>query len=173
MRCPAQLSFGGDFKCSLVYGGEHSVGKRKKARPIHTKKPMHITLRSSEAVGGRSFRRFANLKFIEELLPRIAKRWGITLYKQSINGNHIHLALRTLTRRGLQNFLRIISGQIARFVTGARRGKPFGKRFWDLPAFSRIAEWGNAFKALKRYVEQNVWETLGLIPYQKRNQKNP
>ena len=171
MRAGSQLSFGGDFKQALVHGGEYSKGKRKSLRPISTKKPMHVTLRSSEAVGKLSFRQTRNLSFIENLLPGVAKKWGIRLYRVSINGNHLHFALKAETCRGFQNFLRVVSAQVARFVTGARRGKPFGKRFWDLPAFTRIVEWGKAFSQLCDYVVQNVLETIGAIEYRPRGRK--
>ena len=97
---------------------------------------MHVTLRSSNAVGELSFRRSCNLQFIENLLPRVGKKWGVRIYRVSVNGNQIHLALKADHRKGFQNFLRVVGAQIARFITGAKRGKPYGKRFWDLPAFT-------------------------------------
>ena len=172
MKSGSQLSFGGEFKRRLVHGGEHSIGKRKVARPVSTRKAMHVTLRSSHAVGELSFRRSSNLQFIETLLPRVGKKWGVRIYRVSVNGNHIHLALKADQREGFQNFLRVVGAQIARFITGARRGKPFGQRFWDLPAFSRIVEWGKGFETLSKYVRQNVLETLSVTPYQPRKKRS-
>ncbi len=45
--------------------------------------------------------------------------------------------------------LRVLSAQVATFVTGAKKGKPFGKRFFDLPAFTRIGEWPHSLPAKK------------------------
>ena len=168
MKARSQLLLSEDFEMSLVHGGEYSVGKRKKSRPVTTKRPMHITMRSSEARGKLSFRHARNLAFIRNLLPHVARKWGIKIYQLSINGNHLHFLLKASHRKGFQNFMRVVSAQIATFVTGAKKGKPFGKRFWDLPAFSRVVEWGKAFGAAKRYVIQNVLETLGVIDYRPR-----
>ncbi len=151
-----------------MHGGEYSVGKRKKSRPLNTRKPIHLTLRSSYAVGKNSFRTKKNEAFISKLITSLSRMWGIRIYQYSIHGNHLHLSLKALTRQGFQNFLRVLSAQVATFATGAKRGKPFGKRFFDLPAFTRIGEWGKPFKILIKYVAQNVMEASGLIPYQPR-----
>ncbi len=156
------------FKHSLVHGGEYSIGKRKKFRPFNTRKPIHLTLRSSYAVGSYSFRTKKNEAFISKLITSLSRKWGIRIYNHSINCNHLHFNLRAYTRRGFQNFLRVLSAQVATFVTGAKKGKPFGKRFFDLPAFTRIGEWGKPFKTITDYVVQNVREASGLVPYQPR-----
>ena len=166
-----QLLLDDSFIVSPLHGGEHARGKRKKARPISTKKPIHLTLRSSYAVGGYSFRTKRNREFISALVRSLSRKWGIRIYEFSINSNHLHFAVRALTRKGFQNFLRTLGSQIATFVTGARKGKPFGKRFFDLPAFTRIAHWGKAFERLKAYVIQNVLEASGVISYQPRKAK--
>ena len=166
-----QLLLDDSFIFSPLHGGEYAIGKRKEARPISTKKPIHLTLRSSYAVGVYSFRTKRNREFISALVRSLSRKWGIRIYEFSINSNHLHFALRTLTRKGFQNFLRTLGSQIATFVTGARKGKPFGKRFFDLPAFTRIAEWGKAFERLKAYVIQNVLEANGVISYQPRKAK--
>lgn len=59
-------------------------------------------------------------------------------------------------------------GKNSIFLKLREKGKPFGKRIFDLPAFTRIAEWGKAFKTLTDYVVQNVMEASGLTPYQPR-----
>lgn len=166
-----QLLLDDSFIFSPIHGGEYATGRRKIGRPISAKKPIHLTLRSSHAVGVLSFRTKKNREFISALIKSLSRKWGIRIYEFSINSNHLHFALRTLTRRGLQNFLRTLGGQIAAFVTGARKGRPFGKRFFDLPAFTRIGQWGKAFKRLKAYVTQNVLEACGTIPYQPRKVK--
>ena len=166
-----QLLLGDSFIFSSLHGGEYTPGKRKKARPISTKRPIHLTLRSSHAVGCYSFRTKRNREFISALIKFLSRKWGVRIYEFSINSNHLHFALRALTRKGFQNFLRTLASQIAAFVTGAKKGRPFGKCFFDLPAFTRIAQWGKDFKRLKAYVIQNVLEASGVIPYQPRKVK--
>ena len=130
---------------------------------------MHVTLRSSKAFGKFSLLRFETE--IIRILERQANRWKVLIYERAVNGNHIHLAIRGKERRCIQNFFRSICGLIARLVTGAERGRKFGK-FWDELIWSRIAEWGKAFHSLKAYVRQNYLEAHGLIPYQPRRRSN-
>ncbi len=162
MKRNYQYSFGRDFKTPLFHGGEHSIGKRKTRRPIHTKKPMHLTMRSASAKGKSSLGLPRHRNFIERKVREYASRWGIRIYTFSNNSNHLHMVIRTTTRAGFQNFLRTLSAQVATFVTGAKKGAALGKRFWDLLAFTRVAEWGRAYAVAKDYVEMNQQEAVGL-----------
>lgn len=126
-----------------------------------------MTLRSSKAVG--KYRLTLHRKAIETILVTQAKRWDVTIYERSINSNHIHLAIRSKSRLGLQNFFRTIGALIARTVTGAKKGNPFGK-FWDEVVWTRIVEWGKAFITLVNYVKKNILESTGTIPYLRFNQ---
>jgi hypothetical protein len=72
------------------------------------------------------------------------------------------------TREGFQNFFRVLCGLLARKITGAERGKALKKRFFDLIIFSRIVEWGKAFRTMKNYVWKNQLEAEGLIFYTPR-----
>ena len=47
---------------------------------------------------------------------------------------------------------------IAREITGARRGRPFGKRFWDELAFTRVIAGGRDFRGMKKYLHKNAAE---------------
>ncbi len=152
----------------LTHGGEHSKGRRKCRRPLCTKRPLHVVLRSTRAVCRLSLRGSGNYQLAERLIIKYAKMFYIRIYKYSINSNHIHLALRTKTREDFQNFLRALAGNLA-----AKLLKTYGEegKFWDLLAFSRIADWGNGFKALIQYVIQNQMEASGAVAYKERNRK--
>lgn len=163
-----QLLLSPEFTLKLVHGGEHSVGRRKSIRPFSSKKPIHATMRSSWALGRYSLRRMETQNFIRATVRRLSEKWGVTVYEISINSNHLHFVVRAKTRQGFQNFLRVVAGQVACFVTKARKGIALKKRFWDLPAFTRLAEWGKAFQSAKRYVVQNILEAAGIIPYTPR-----
>ena len=153
------------LKTAVEYGGDQSHGKAKVRRPLSTRKPIHVTLRSSKAVGSRSLRRYqAQIHLIMGLQ---SSRWGVRVYRSSINGNHIHLVMRGKTRLGIQNFFRTFAGLTARLVADAKKGKPFGK-FWDKTIWTRVAEWGQAFKALGNYVVRNVLESTSIIAYDRR-----
>ena len=102
---------------------------------------------------------------MERLLAKHKKRFGLRIYKYSINSNHIHLAVRAYRREDLQNFLRAFAGELALKILkkAGLRGK-----FWDLLAFTRLVEWGKSFKSLLDYVETNQKEAEGLIVYRPR-----
>lgn len=155
----------------MKHGGELGVGKRKVARPIVTKRAMHVVLRASVAKGKLSLLRPKNARFIETEMARAGRRNGVKIYEFANVGNHLHLLLRAKTRDGFRVFLRTFAGKVAQGVTGAKKGNPFGKRFWDLTAFSRIVEWGNAFLTTRTYVIQNRLEASGVISYKPRAKK--
>lgn len=70
-------------------------------------------------------------------------------------GNHFHLKLKPPTRECFQKFLRSIRGRIARLVTGAKKGKSFGQKFWDELAFSRVLKTQIEELQLKGYFKAN------------------
>ncbi len=137
------------------HGGSLRKGKRKSRRPIALKRPMHVVLKSDIAKGNLSLLKRRNARFIAEVLPKAAQTYGVNIYEMANAGNHLHLAIKAKDRRGFQNFLRVIGSRIAMFVTGARKGRAAGK-FWTCGAYSRIVEWGLAFRTLCAYVIGNV-----------------
>ena len=153
------------------FGGEHSVGKRKGRRPLDRKKGIHLVLRSSLAVKEKSFLSPRHAGFIKGLVAKLSRAYGIRVYEFSNVGNHLHLLIRVQHREDFKTFLRVLSGKIAQRITGAVKGKPFGKRFWDLPAYTRIVEWGKAFRTTRQYVYKNTLEALGLIVHLRKKQK--
>ena len=143
------------FNLRTAHGGELSIGRRKDRRPLCSKRPVHIVMRSSLAVGRHSLLYPKNADFIRRLVPKYAKRFHVKVYHFANVSNHLHFAVRVKDRRSFQYFLRVISGMIARKVTGAKKGKPFGRRFWDLLAWTRIIEWGKAYAIVKNYIAKN------------------
>ena len=125
-------------------------------------------MRSTMAKGNWSLLRRENARFIGENLRSLSSVWAVTIYEASNNGNHLHLLIRAKDKLGFQGFLRALAGKIAQKVTGAKKGCALGTRFWDLPAYTRLIEWGRAFFVAKRYVIQNRLEAAGVIPYQPR-----
>ncbi len=153
-------------KPRLEHGGVLNRRRRKKIRPLTTKYPVHIVLRSDKAKGKLNLLR--HQKEIETLLQKWAKRFRISIYQKSIVGNHIHLLVRGKRRVDIQNFFRTIAALIARKVTGSRKGKPFGK-FWSYLIYSRcLQSWKREFINVSNYIIQNTFEALGRIPYRPR-----
>ena len=162
----SQLSLFED-KRVIQHGGSLSIGRRKNRRPLDVNKPIHLTLRSSQAIGPLSLRRFNGV--IGSLAFALGVKWGVRIYSLNVNGNHLHLVIKIANRRCFQNFLRVFSGQISMKVRKA--DVRLDGKFWDFIPWTRIGEWGRAFKILKGYVHQNELEVTGVIPYQPRGRK--
>jgi hypothetical protein len=163
-----QLLLPGNSRARLEHGGATGSGKRKRERPFSRRMPLHVTFRSPHARGAWSLRRKANETAVAEELERAARRFGIKIYERAVLAMHLHLLLRARSREGLQNFLRMVGGRIVQRVTGARKGQPCGVDFWDELAYSRVVSWGREFELVRRYIVQNLFETMGLIAYRPR-----
>lgn len=169
---------------NIEHGGALTLKKRKSRRPLDVRRPVHIVLRSDLGKGKRSL--LKNKKIVEKVFHKFSKRFRIRIYQKAICGNHIHCLVKAKTRSELQNFFRVLAGQIAqeilrlfplqRFEKKAHRGGTHPKNqksFWSLLLYSRLVSWGRDFRAVARYVIQNNLEALGLIPYQERKSRFP
>lgn len=138
----------------LTHGGEKSKGKRKLKRPLATKKWIHLTLKSNVAKGKLSMLAANNVKWIDTLVKAKANKFGVEI-KELVNmGNHLHFQIRIANREKFQNFLRSITNLIARYVTGARKGKRFGK-FWSSLAYTRVLTSSFEVWGLRDYLTGN------------------
>jgi len=154
------------------FGGALIKGNPREARPIAIKKPMHLVMRSSLAVGEYSFLRSVRSRKIEDAVRRLGKMTGVRVYRFANSGNHLHLILLPRSREAFKAYLRAVTGLIARITLGVERGKSQGKKFWNARPYTRIIEWGREFKTVSAYVSQNTLEALGFIPYQSRKQRS-
>jgi REP element-mobilizing transposase RayT len=151
----------------MSHGGDLARGKRKTARAIDPKKALHVVLRSSIARGELSMLKRRNAHHINELLEKLAKRWGVRVYRYANVGNHIHLLIKVHSKAIWQRFLREFAGGIAIIVTGAKKGAALaknstGRGFWDHVAFTRIVSFGRDFEGVGRYVMKNLFESMGV-----------
>jgi REP element-mobilizing transposase RayT len=170
MGRPSQLLLSTEMKQTFEHGGSLSVGKRKGRRPFSAKRPIHLVLRASGAVGERSFLRRSHSQYISLLLKTLSSLCGVTIYQLAVNGNHLHMVIRARDRRGFQKFLRVFAGKVAQKVTGSQKTRKLAGRFWDHIPFTRLLSWGRDFFTAKAYVEQNEMEANGTISYQPRKQ---
>lgn len=195
-----QTSFFKTNRSTKIHGGELSIGRRRARRPLTTKSPVHVVLRSDFAYGGRCLMK--HHKLIYAILRKASKRFRISVYERAICGNHIHLLVRGKKRIDLQNFFRVVAGHIAQKILlqfpisprerlstkllnrRAQRGGapaiPENKckhpknqyKFWQALVFSRLLSgWGSEFRKAKNYIVQNTLEALKLIPYQPRKNR--
>ena len=142
-----------------AHGGAQAKGKRKTARLIVTKQPLHVVFKSERAKGEWSFHRFK--KPIQRSLEDTAKRFRIKVRLFQNVGNHLHLAIQGASRREIQNFLRVFAQAIAFLVTKTKKGKPIG-RFWEGLVYTRPIHWGRDWDNVRQYFEKNAIESAGL-----------
>ncbi len=179
-----QLHLIPEFNSRKEHGGTFSLGKRRKQRPLSLKNPLHLVLRSDFAYGSRSLLRHRPL--IEKVIAKAKKRFAIRVYEMAVVSNHIHIMIRGRTRQDLQNFFRVVAGHIAQELLrqfpilpsekaepgGASKTREKENRFWQTRIYSRIVSWGREYLNVKKYVVQNAFEALGLIPYKTRAKRS-
>jgi REP element-mobilizing transposase RayT len=171
-----QFEFELNDKSSKEHGGELSLGRRHRRRPLSTKHPIHLVMISDFAYGARSLLRHRPL--IEQVLAKAARRFRISIYEKAIVSNHVHLLVRGRRRIDLQNFFRVIAGHIAQQILAIHpiqeHHKPQSTKrskeniFWQTRIFSRLISWGREFRAVRNYVIQNFLEAANLIKYKMR-----
>ena len=137
-----------------AHGGRPSLGSRKLERPLSAKCWIHLVLKSEKAVGKLSFLHAPNKIAVQKILKEKARKFGVSIADEANVGNHIHLKIRITSRASFQKFLRAVTTLIARRVTGARRGKPFGK-FWQDLAYTRVLKSYTEELNLKGYFHAN------------------
>jgi hypothetical protein len=74
-------------------------------------------------------------------------------------GNHLHLVVRFNDRKRFGQFLKSFSAQLARWVTGAKRGQPKG-RFWDGIPFTRVLRTSLEELQIRGYLRANLIERV-------------
>jgi len=143
-------------------------------RPMDSKKALHLVLKSSQAVGEKSFK---NEKFeakVWGIVSHHAEKTGIKIYEYANGENHLHLLLRAKHRDDYRAFIRTITGLIARLVGKSKRGKPLKKKFWDARPFSRVVSFAyREFNAIKTYLLRNTLEAIGWMKYISRDSRLP
>lgn len=147
----------------LQHGGQTRIGKRKIARPIDPKRPLHLVFRSSRARGAWSLLHPKNVKKVREIVDWTARKHGIRVYRFVNVGNHLHLMVLTKSRSDFRSFVREASGALVMRITGARKTDPLTGRFWDFAPYTRVVSWGRDFKNLNLYFIKNIFEATGLL----------
>ncbi len=122
---------------------------------------------------------------IRRTIQKYSVKFRVRAYQTAICSNHMHSIVLGKTRPELQNFLRVVAGQIAqeilrlyplqkneaRAFTGSPKGTAHPKNqrsFWSVTIYSRIVSWGREFKIVMAYILQNTNEALGLVAYRER-----
>ena len=146
------FSFLRDYK--KEFGGNLLYGKRKIARPISTKHPMHLVLKST---GSNCFT--PDSRKIESLIRSQASKYKIKLYKFSLNWSHIHMLILLPSKEAYLKFIRTLTSLLVSLLSKLK-GKSL-KGLFDLRPFTRILSWGREFKTIIAYHELNDMEARG------------
>lgn len=145
-----------DYKSD--FGGSLSSSiqpRRNVRRPLSNKLPMHLVLRCDIFQSGSLLK---NCSKLEKYFQKFSQIFNVRIYKKAIVSNHCHIVALFHSRLQYQQFIRALTGAMA---------KSLQVKFLFRP-WSRLLHWGRAFKIAVQYTTQNHFEALGVIPYQPR-----
>jgi REP element-mobilizing transposase RayT len=137
---------------SRTFGGVSLKKRRKVARPLQSGRVHHLVFKSSKAKGELSF--YRHKVVVGGILKKQSRKFFVEILDFVNMGNHLHLKARFKDRKKFQQFLKSFAAMTARAVTGARRGKAFGK-FWDGLVYTRVLLSRFEELGLKGYFEGN------------------
>lgn len=158
-----QIGFGFLRDYKKEFGGSLLEGKRKTKRPLSTKHPLHLILKSS-CSGVFNPGNFS----LEKLIRSQAKKFGIKIYDLALNWSHIHFILKIESRTDYNKFIRSLTAILAKRI---RKLKPHLEVIFNLRPFTRILSWGRDFKRGLEYIILNQLEAFGFIRRDKKKKK--
>lgn len=135
-----------------THGGVSLKKRRKLARPLIPGCVTHVVFKSSKAKGNLSF--YTHKKVVADLLKSKSKKFFIEILDWVNMGNHLHLKVRFKDKKRFGQFLKSFSSLVARSITKAKKGNPFGK-FWDGLVYTRVLLTKLEELGLKGYFEGN------------------
>ena len=133
-----KMKFAKNYK--KQFGGELLIGKRKTQRPLSTKKPIHLVLRSDTV---KLFTPYNSS--LEKLIYRTAGRFQIRIYDLALNWNHIHAVIMINDRKDYVAFIRALTSLISTKIKSKLKNLT---TVFTLRPFTRILEWGRDFKCI-------------------------
>lgn len=164
-----QLSF---FKTDISFGGSLLKNSHaREPRPLSTKNFLHIVLKSDVAKKTEinDLRLTSKRLKVAAIIKGRATDFGVRIHSQAIASNHIHLLISFKSRKKYMQWIRRLTGLIARLMLGAEKGKPSQTSFWSYRPFTRIVYWGRDFRAVSAYIGRNMLEAVGFIDYVPRS----
>lgn len=149
------FNFVNDYK--KEFGGSLILGKRKSRRPLSTKHPIHLVLKST----GSSHFNPGNRR-IDKLIRDQAKKYGIKVYDIALSWSHIHMLLKLPSRMAYLSFIRTVTALLVRLVSK--------KKIFDLRPYTKVLSWGRQFKKVVEYHTLNTLEALRLVTRKEQSQ---
>ncbi|MBC7370755.1 MAG: hypothetical protein H7326_04270 [Bdellovibrionaceae bacterium] len=144
------------------FGGSLLEGKRKSARTLSTKRPIHLILKTSHS-------RFFNPgnRALVAFIQAWASRFKIKVLRTSLNWTHIHMIILIPSRSAYNAFIRAVTAAIVQKICKAKG--PSFKGIFDLRPFTRILSWGKDLKNVFEYHDLNDLEAFGYIVREKKS----
>lgn len=138
------------------FGSDLNLGRRKEPRPVSTKTPMHLILKSTEIVKYGGFKRIEGKIYNE--IQFFKERFDIQVFALAIHHNHIHLLILSSTRQSYIRFVRALNGTMIK-----KLNLPQG--IFTKSPYTRIVAWGKDFDNVKQYILKNNFESQGMTHY--------
>lgn len=139
------------------FGGTWCTKRKfRVARPLSTKAPIHLILKSTQAKGRLSFSTPTNRKLILALLMKTSRKWGVQVIQFANVGNHLHLMIKLGNLRTYKPFICALTGGIPRHL------KWRGGKFWNYRPFTRVVQGLRALLTLRDYLVVNQLEGGGV-----------
>ncbi|MGE3387953.1 MAG: transposase [Bdellovibrionales bacterium] len=170
MRSGQMRWSGAGLDSQLFFGGSLcSTRKHRHARPLSTRHPIHLVLRSSKAQGAQSFWHRQNKLFVQNCLRKYSARFGIQVLNCANVGNHLHLLMKLGNRFTYEKFIRAFSAAISLRLTKWNKNKGLRtEKFWDFRPYSRVVVGQRNILTMKDYISINQLEGLGCDRLQAR-----
>lgn len=164
MKRGSQLKFEGFKRAKDCFGGGLLKNSHAKtARPLSSKLPIHVVLRSVRCGDDYSMKHPRSFDKVNSCVRLTARKHGVRIYEYANVGNHLHLLLKLRSVHGWKAFIRELTSRISQLVQNRRPHQKHFK-FWAQRPFTRIVRgWKRAYREAKDYVLLNELEGAGLI----------
>ena len=137
------------------FGGSLLRCRRKTRRPLSTRVPIHLVLRSENK---RAYKALAyGSSTNRKILSAVAKRFQIQILDVIFNHSHVHLVIRIPSRESYNAFIRLLTSRLAQFAK-LKKGELFQFR-----PYTRLLSWGREIKTVLNYMKKNYVEAIGSI----------
>jgi REP element-mobilizing transposase RayT len=133
------------------FGGSLLTGKRKCRRPLSTKHPIHLILKTGRA---KLFHPANN--DLVKIIKSDAQKFGVKIYDVAVNWSHIHLLIQLPSRDAYNRFIRSITSRLVAYFE--RKSGWNLKGLFDLRPYTRILTWGKQMITVLNYSQMNKIE---------------
>ena len=142
----------------LEFGGSLLENKRKSERILALKRPIHLVAKCDISTSGTLLKYKA---YITKQIIKWSDKFDIKVYNYAIYHNHFHFNIKISSRENYIKFIRALNGILAKAL----------KVKFLLRPYTKIINWGQHFRRLTAYIQQNNEEATGQRPYKPRKPK--